>query len=53
MTFSTDDNVFGDVKTIDLKPGGRDIDVTDENKEEYVKSVLLSPTLVAPLLTSR
>lgn len=37
MTFSTDDNVFGDVKTIDLKPGGRDIDVTDENKEEYVK----------------
>lgn len=37
MTFSTDDNIFGEIKTIDLKPNGRNIDVTDENKEEYVK----------------
>lgn len=40
MTFSTDDNIFGEVKTIDLKTNGRNIEVTDENKEEYVKSVL-------------
>ena len=37
MTFSTDDNIFGEVKTIDLKPNGQNIEVTDENKEEYVK----------------
>ena len=37
MNFSTDDNIFGEIKTIDLKPNGQDIEVTDENKEEYVK----------------
>ena len=37
MTFSTDDNIFGEIKTIDLKPGGSEIEVTDENKEEYIK----------------
>lgn len=42
MTFSTDDNIFGEVKTIDLKPDGQNIEVTDENKEEYVGYVLLS-----------
>lgn len=31
---------FGERKTIDLIPGGRDIDVTDENKKEYVQAVL-------------
>lgn len=36
LTFSTDDNIFGEVKTIDLKPNGQNIEVTDENKEEYV-----------------
>jgi E3 ubiquitin-protein ligase NEDD4 len=36
MNFSTDDNIFGEVKTIDLKPGGRDIEVNDSNKKEYV-----------------
>ncbi|KAL9049593.1 MAG: hypothetical protein Q9162_007134 [Coniocarpon cinnabarinum] len=39
MTFSTDDNIFGEVKTIDLKPNGQNIDVTDDNKEEYVNLV--------------
>ena len=37
MTFSTDDHIFGEVKTIDLKPDGQNIEVTDENKDEYVK----------------
>lgn len=39
LTFSTDDNAFGDFRTIDLKPNGQNIEVTDENKEEYVKYV--------------
>lgn len=42
MTFSTDDNIFGEIKTIDLKPDGRNVEVTDDNKEEYVKSVIRS-----------
>ena len=37
LTFSTDDDQFGEVVTVDLKPGGRDIEVTEENKREYVK----------------
>ncbi|KAF9321849.1 hypothetical protein BG003_010873 [Podila horticola] len=36
-TFSTNDERFGEVVTIDLKPGGRDIIVTEENKKEYVE----------------
>ena len=36
LTFSTDDNIFGEVKTIDLKPNGQNIEVTDETKAEYV-----------------
>ena len=36
-TFSVEDEVFGEKVTIDLKPGGRDIDVTDENKKEWVE----------------
>ncbi|KAI8149652.1 hypothetical protein BJV82DRAFT_588730 [Fennellomyces sp. T-0311] len=39
LTFSTDDDQFGDVVTVDLKPGGRDIEVTEENKKEYVNLV--------------
>jgi len=30
---------LGETKTIDLKPGGRDIPVTNENKREYVELV--------------
>jgi len=39
LTFSTDDNKFGALTTIDLKPDGRNVDVTDQNKGEYVKWV--------------
>lgn len=37
MTFSTDDSRFGETVTVDLKPDGQNINVTEENKEEYVK----------------
>ncbi|TPX54318.1 hypothetical protein PhCBS80983_g05973 [Powellomyces hirtus] len=40
LTFSAEEEVFGVVKTMDLKPGGRDIVVTEENKEEYVELVV-------------
>lgn len=36
MTFSTDDMVFGQHKIIDLIPGGNEIVVTDQNKQEYI-----------------
>src|SRR5690242_8401788 len=35
QTFSIDDEQFGETKTIDLKPNGRNIQVTNENKKEY------------------
>ena len=37
LTFSVDDEKFGERTTVDLKPGGRDIPVTNENKGEYVE----------------
>ncbi|KAF9160694.1 hypothetical protein DFQ26_005264 [Actinomortierella ambigua] len=36
-TFSTNDERFGEVVTIDLKENGRNIAVTEENKKEYVE----------------
>ncbi|KAG0234674.1 hypothetical protein BGW42_006294 [Actinomortierella wolfii] len=36
-TFSTNDERFGEVVTIDLKENGRNIPVTEENKKEYVE----------------
>lgn len=36
-TFSVDNDKFGVVETIDFKPNGRDIAVTEENKHEYVQ----------------
>lgn len=36
QTFSTEDERFGVTTVEDLKPGGRDIAVTNENKKEYV-----------------
>eukprot|EP00041_Stephanoeca_diplocostata_P025554 m.671357 g.671357 ORF g.671357 m.671357 type:complete len:803 (-) comp22771_c0_seq3:541-2949(-) len=39
FTFSVDEQAFGTVSSVDLKPGGADIDVTNENKEEYVRLV--------------
>ncbi|GAA5945146.1 hypothetical protein JCM1841_001769 [Sporobolomyces salmonicolor] len=39
-TFSTEDDRFGELVTVDLKPGGRDEAVTNENKKEYVQLVV-------------
>ncbi|CEG66243.1 Putative E3 ubiquitin-protein ligase [Rhizopus microsporus] len=39
LTFSVDDDRFGEVVTVDLKENGRDIEVTEENKKEYVDLV--------------
>ncbi|KAF7288526.1 E3 ubiquitin-protein ligase [Mycena chlorophos] len=39
-TFSTTEERFGEHVTIELKPGGEDIPVTEENKKEYVDAVV-------------
>ncbi|KAJ5859766.1 hypothetical protein N7534_005043 [Penicillium rubens] len=39
LTFSVDDEKFGERRTIDLIPGGRDIPVTNENKPQYIELV--------------
>ena len=36
MQFTTDYDEYGVHKTIDLKPNGSNIDITNENKEEFV-----------------
>jgi len=36
-TFSTEHDYFGQTSVIDLKPDGRNIPVTNENKHEYVR----------------
>ncbi|BFZ17439.1 hypothetical protein BsWGS_20477 [Bradybaena similaris] len=36
-TFSVEHHSFGCVQEHELKPGGKDIDVTEDNKREYVK----------------
>ena len=36
LTFSHEDEQFGETKTFNLKANGADIEVTDENKKEYV-----------------
>ncbi|CAG8539950.1 78_t:CDS:10 [Ambispora leptoticha] len=36
LTFSTEDDRFGEVFTVDLKPDGQNIPVTEENKKEYI-----------------
>ncbi|XP_049854863.1 E3 ubiquitin-protein ligase SMURF2 isoform X2 [Schistocerca gregaria] len=36
-TFAVEHNSFGVLKVHELKPGGKDINVTEENKREYVK----------------
>ena len=35
-TFSVTEDRFGELLTVDLKPGGSEIPVTEENKHEYV-----------------
>lgn len=39
LTFSVDDDQFGETKTIDLIPDGSNIPVTNENKKQYVELV--------------
>ncbi|KAG0269162.1 hypothetical protein DFQ27_004558 [Actinomortierella ambigua] len=38
-TFSVETDDFGNTKVVDLKPNGRNIPVTEENKHEYVKLI--------------
>ena len=40
-TFCVDQDSFGEMQTHELKPGGKDIPVTEENKKEYVRWVLI------------
>ncbi|PVG00224.1 HECT-domain-containing protein [Serendipita vermifera] len=39
-TFTTVEDRFGELVTIELKPGGADIPVTEANKKEYVEAVI-------------
>ncbi|PWY98189.1 HECT-domain-containing protein [Testicularia cyperi] len=39
LTFSVDDEEFGETKVIELKPDGTNIAVTEDNKQEYVRLV--------------
>ncbi|XP_062315854.1 E3 ubiquitin-protein ligase Itchy-like [Osmerus eperlanus] len=39
MYFSVDKEILGEVTTHDLKPDGGDLQVTEENKEEYIRLV--------------
>lgn len=39
-TFTTTEERFGEIVTIELKPGGDDIDVTQENKKDYVDCIV-------------
>lgn len=39
-TFTTAEDRFGELVTIDLIPGGESISVTEENKKDYVDSVV-------------
>lgn len=40
MYFAQDYETLGVVKSHELKPGGEDILVTEENKEEYIEWVV-------------
>jgi len=46
LTFSTEDDRFGEVVTVDLKPDGQNIAVTNENKKEYVEYLSSHPPLL-------
>jgi len=37
LDFTTAVRIFGETQTIELKPGGADIEVTNENRDEYLK----------------
>lgn len=40
LTFSLDDSIFGETQNVELIPGGANIAVTEENKEEYIEAVI-------------
>ena len=40
MVFAYEYSLFGETKWHDLKPNGRNINVTDENKSEYVQLLM-------------
>lgn len=39
LTFSVDEEVFGETKERELKPGGTDVAVMEDNKREYIEWV--------------
>lgn len=39
-TFTTTEERFGEMVTVELKPGGGDIEVTEDNKKDYVNCVV-------------
>ena len=39
-TFTTTEERFGEMVTVELKPGGADIPVTEENKKDYVNAIV-------------
>jgi E3 ubiquitin-protein ligase NEDD4 len=39
-TFTTTEERFGEMVTIELKPGGTDIEVSEDNKADYVDAVV-------------
>lgn len=39
-TFTQTEDRFGEMVTVELKPGGEDIPVTEENKKEYITLVV-------------
>jgi hypothetical protein len=39
-TFTTTEERFGEMVTIELKPGGADVTVTEDNKKEYVDHIV-------------
>lgn len=39
-TFTTTEERFGEMVTVELKPGGEEIPVTEDNKKDYVSCVV-------------
>lgn len=42
LFFTMDQEILGKIESQELKEGGKDILVTQENKEEYIRSVWLA-----------
>ena len=40
LTFTMEKDMFGETVTTELKPGGRNIPVTQSNKKEFIKLVI-------------